>query len=377
MLCSLRRPGRRAAPRRSYGLAAAVVTCLGLLFGCAGTPPKPVGPTPAQAKATIARLLPAGVTDRTGWSTDIYAAFAVQEIDPSVENICATVAILEQESGFEVDPVVPNLPKTAWAEIDRRAEHAGVPALVVHAALQIHSSDGRSYAERIDGVRTEKQLSDIFEDLIGRVPLGNRLFGGLNPIRTRGPMQVNVAFVARYAGPPYPYPARDGIDEELFTRRGSVFFGIAHLLRYRAPYDRMLYRFADYNAGQYASRNAAFQKALTSVSGVPLVADGALIAHADDQQSGSTELAARVIARRLGFDDGDVRRALERQRSSDFEQTKLYDQVFALADRENGRPLPRAVVPDIDLQGPKITRHLTTAWYAGRVEGRYRRCVER
>ncbi len=139
----------------------------------------------------------------------------------------------------------------------------------------------------------------------------------------------------------------------------------------------MLYRFADFNAGQYASRNAAFQKALTSASGVPLVADGALIAHADDQQAGATELAARVVGRRVGLDDGDVHRALERQRASDFERTALDERVFAMAERDEGRPLPRAVVPDIDLQGPKITRHLTTAWYASRVDGRYRRCLGR
>jgi hypothetical protein len=250
-----------------------------------------------------------------------------------------------------------------------------VPALVVHAALQLKSPNGVSYADRIDQVKTEKQLSDVFQDLIGAVPLGSRLFGGLNPVHTRGPMQVHVAFAERYRRKPYPYPMASGVDNELFTRRGGLFFGIAHLLDYTAPYDRMLYRFADFNAGQFASRNAAFQKALTSASGVPLATDGALVAHAEDQQAGSTELAARVVGRRIGLDDGDVRRALDRQRSADFEKTTLYEKTFDLADRFDGRPLPRAVVPDIDLQGPKITRHLTTAWYANSVDARYRRCL--
>jgi hypothetical protein len=51
--------------------------------------------------------------------------------------------------------------------------------------------------------------------------------------------------------------------------------------------------------------------------------------------------------------------------------------VFELADRNAGRALPHAVVPRIALKGPKITRPLTTEWFADRVDARHRRCVER
>jgi hypothetical protein len=350
-----------------------------LLASCAAQHPAVTPPeqNPLDAHALIEESLPRTVSDRSGWTTDIYAAFAVLTIMPTRENVCAVVAVIGQESGFQVDPVVPNLGTVARREINARAERAHVPLLVMNGILDLKSSDGRTYGERIDHARTEKDLSDIFEDFIAAVPMGKTLFADRNPIRTRGPMQVNVAFAEKFsAASPYPYPVASSIDDELFTRRGSVYFGTAHLLSYRAPYDNYLYRFADFNAGQYASRNAAFQNAVAAVSGVPLISDGALLPHEGDASApGATELAVRALASQLRLSNSAIHNALAEGRSKDFETTSLYKRVFVLAEKKTGRSLPRAVVPQIQLAGPKITRNLTTDWYAHRVDARFKSCL--
>lgn len=341
------------------------------------SPPTGAALSPEQARALIADSLPPGVSDREGWVGDIYAGLTVQGLQPTQQNVCAVVAVIEQESGFHVNPVVPGLGAMAWKEIDSRAAHAGVPPLLVHAALDLHSPDGRTYSERIGAAKTEKDLSDVYEDFIGSVPLGRRLFSDWNPVRTRGPMQVNVAFAASYAQVrPYPYPIQGSLADELFTRRGSLYFGIAHLLAYQPPYDQYLYRFADFNAGQFASRNAAFQNAVSRISGVPLVSDGALLSHESGLSGpGDTELALRALSGRLNMSEGAIHSALEQGKTKEFERTRLYEKVFALADQKTRRPLPRAIVPSIKLHGPKLTRQLTTSWYAHRVDGRYERCM--
>ena len=326
------------------------------------------------------RLLPEKMPDRVGWATDIYAAFAALELAPNPDNVCAVIAVTEQESTFQATPAVPGLAKIAWKEIDDRAERLRIPSFVVRTALKIQSPDGRSYSERIDKARTEQELSEIFEDLIGLVPMGKTLFGGWNPVRTGGPMQVSIAYAEQHAqARRYPYPVKEDIRSEVFTRHGGMYFGIAHLLDYPAVYDRQLYRFADFNAGHYASRNAAFQNAVAVAAGRQLVLDGDLIDHSAGASGppGNTEQAVRSLGPRLGMSDAEIRRELEKGDSDAFGRSPLYRRVFELAQQRRKDELPRAMVPNIRLRSPKITRNLTTQWFAERVETRYRRCLER
>lgn len=348
-----------------------------LLAGCA-TQRAQEGPSrrPEVVRAQIVRLMPADATDRAGWATDIYVAFVAKDIAPTTSNLCSVLAVAEQESTFQVDPVVPGLAKIARQEIDRRAASKHVPGFLVDAALWLKSPDGRRYSERLKDVRTEKQLSEIFQDFIGMVPLGKRLFGDFNPVHTGGPMQVSIAFAEAHARG-YPYPVEGSIRHEVFTRRGGMYFGVAHLLGYPADYTQPIYRFADFNAGWYASRNAAFQHAVSVASGIPLALDGDLVrpdAGIGDLP-GATELAVRSLATKLDMSDSAIQRTLEQGEHEDFADTKLYARVFALAEQIERKPLPRAMLPGITLKSPKITRKLTTAWFAKRVDERWQRCM--
>lgn len=367
---------RKPHPRRTAPAFLFAILLTACLTGCDSGPPPP---TPEQTRAQIKRLMPASVQDRAGWAEDIQSAFAALDIEPSAQNLCSVLAVTEQESTFNAHPAVPGLGRIARKEIETRAERKHIPLFVIRAALQLESPNGQTWDTRITAVRTEKELSDIFESMIARVPMGKRLLAGANPVRTGGPMQVSIAFAEAHADEqPYPYTADGSIRHEVFTRRGGMYFGIAHLLGYPASYQKPLFRFADFNAGRYASRNAAFQNAVAVATGIALDLDGDLIRYRKDKGSSkvsATETAVLTMAGKLDMTPGEIHRALSGAHRHSFEDSALYARVFEIADKRNGKPLPRATLPRIRLHSPKITRKLTTEWFATRVNQRYTRCM--
>lgn len=364
-----------------------------LLAGCASEPPAPATTStsgtpagrpipkamqpqkPADMKSRIVTFLPRNVVDKPGWANDVVTALTSQGLTVSDHNVCTVLAVAEQEATYQADPVVPGLGKIAWKEINARAGKLLIPEFMVRTALSIKSPTGKTYAERIDKLRTEREMSEIFEDMIGEVPMGKQLFGNMNPVRTGGPMQVSVAFAeANTRG--YPYPVKDSIRHEVFTRRGGIWFGTKHIFGYPADYPDTLYRFADFNAGWYASRNAAFQAAVSRLSGKNLALDGDLIRY-DSDLPGKTELAVHAIAGQLSMSKQAIHQSLKLGDTAEFGQSDLYHRVFTLADQKAGKRLPRAILPGIQLKSPKITRNLTTAWFAKRVDEREQRCVQK
>lgn len=351
--------------------------CIAWLSSCIHPPVQEPPIDPDVARAEIAKRMQPWVKNREDWAIDIFAALEALSIRPTSENICAVIAVTEQESTFQVNPPVPGLPAIARREIDARAARFKIPQFMVNTALGFESSDGKTYAQRLDKVQTEQELSDLFDDFIGMVPLGKKLFGSLNPVHTAGPMQVSIEYAEQHVRDRrYPYPIAGNIRDEVFSRRGGMYFGIAHLLDYPVEYPGMMFRFADFNAGHYASRNAAFQNAVSKLSKTKLALDGDLIIHGASEPS-NTELAVRSLASKLDLSEREIRRDLDLGHEPAFGDSKLFTRVFDLADKELKRPVPRALVPNIRLESPKITRKLTTEWFANRVEDRYLRCLQR
>ncbi|PKO89598.1 MAG: DUF1615 domain-containing protein [Betaproteobacteria bacterium HGW-Betaproteobacteria-12] len=334
-----------------------------------------------DAQRRIARLIPSYAKDRAGWAGDLYAAFSALEVPHATQTYCAAIAIIEQEASFQADPAVPGLPRIVRRELEERGERYRIPRLLLDTALEKDSPDGRSYDRRIAALRTEGELNALFEDIIGELPFGRQLFAGYNPVRTGGPMQVSIAFAEQHVQErDYPYPVARKVRDEVFTRRGGVYFGSAILLDYAVPYDQIVYRFADFNAGRYSSRNAAFQAALGRVAGKPLVLDGDLLRYEDGQVStvaSSIEDAALELADQLQMSRPQIRRDLLLEKTAAFGSSPLFQRVFALAEQSAGKPLPRQAMPHIDLKSPKISRKLTTEWFARRVDNRYRGCLKR
>lgn len=328
---------------------------------------------PQDVVSIVRQKMPASVKDRDEWAKDLATTFSSQGIDPTLENICSVLAVTQQESNYQADPGVAGLNKIAWKEIDRRAARLHIPQVLVHTALKIESPNGKSYSERLDKVRTEKQLSEIFDDFIGTVPMGQTLFGSYNPVHTGGPMQISIAFAEKHTKG-YPWTMSGTVRQEVFTRRGGLWFGTYHLLNYPANYSAPIFRFADFNAGWYASRNAAFQNAVSKATGIKLALDGDVILY-NSSEAGSTELAVRKLGAKLGMSDRDIHRQLATGDSLAFEKTSLYQNVYRLAEQKTGKTLPREMLPGIQLESPKITRNLTTAWFAKRVDDRRAQCM--
>ncbi|MYM53477.1 DUF1615 family protein, partial [Pseudomonas aeruginosa] len=147
---------------------------------------------------------------------------------------------------------------------------------------------------RLDNVKTEKQLSAIFDDFIGMEPMGQKLFGSLNPVHTGGPMQVSIAFaVQRPSG--CPWKMSGTVREEVFSLRGGLWFGTYHLLNYPASYSAPFYRFADFIARCCARRHAPCQNSVAKARRVQLALAGELTRH-DNYAAALPGMPRRALA---------------------------------------------------------------------------------
>ncbi|MBX2803025.1 MAG: DUF1615 domain-containing protein [Myxococcales bacterium] len=360
-----------------------------LLSGCFGDEP----PDPGMAVEQVVAYIGKESSDPAGWATDLRAALQASGIGVDEQGVCSVLAVVEQESTYEADPAVPGLGKIARREIE-----AGLKLL---GPLSKHGVDwllkpvaegaSESFDARLAKVRTERQLDELFRDLAEHytggaadIPLAGdllmRQFDQLNPVKTAGSMQVSVSWAqeaASDAGVP-----RKTVRDLLYTRAGGLRWGTARLFAHEADYDRPAYRFADFNAGFYASRNAAFQEQLAAIMELELALDGDLLAYPKDggrPKDGETMGALMAWRAMYGGDlsERQIRRDVGKEKTAAFEQTRTWEAVRATYKERTGKDPAYARLPVVSLDSPKLSRDRTTAWFAENVEHRFKACLER
>lgn len=378
-----------------------ICTCAALVSSCGPQNARPIRATPPPppriAVESVARAIPEKVKDRLGWAEVVVAALDAIGKTPAREPVCAVLAVIEQESGFVADPVVPNLARTVEAKLDELGKRAGPIGRPAIDRLLGGKAPGQndSFAARLKKVKTERDLDIVFRDLVefyrakyprtaATAEVAGALFGGkqvddLNPITTAGSMQVSVRFAAEVGKE--RGLTREQVRDALYTRKGGVEYGTARLFAYEASYERFLYRFADYNAGMYASRNAALQEQLALLVGTTLVPDGDFLAY--DKSGNELDLVTKSLAALFAFraafapelSERSVRRDAQKEKLLDFESTDTYRAIKRIFESRQGNTPAYARLPQLTLKSPKLSRDRTTAWFAESVDRRFRTCL--
>ncbi len=338
-----------------------------------------------------------GVTDRRDWARDLLEVLRVHDFDVSRENVCAVIAVIDQESSFRADPAVPGLGKVSESALRDKFGKIPVAGAVAMRLIETSPTPDDSYLLRIRNARTERDLDLVFrsfvEDASKRSNLSLLVNSGLlnaaidrrNEIDTAGSMQVSVAFALAEAKSRRWLPMQlvdvYAVRDDLYTRRGGMYYGALQLLGYDSGYSKKIFRFADYNAGRYASRNAALQKIVAELSGTNLQLDGDLLVYENGAarvKPSSSELAVRAVAKRhgLGLDDQRIRLDLLEEKSAKLAENRTYRRLRELYRKLKATEPPLAIIPEIELNSPKIKRRMTTAIFATQVDKKYQACMK-
>lgn len=344
----------------------------------------------------VAALLPTA-SSRNEWAQAILGALKQVRRTPDRSSVCAVVAVIAQESNFQANPVVPVLAKvvkTRLADYEKKYGRAGkalIQSLLSGRALE----DNRTFRERLEIVKTERDLDLTFRDMLayyrlmhpiafGAANVVEHLWDGrglqeLNPIATAGPMQVNVAFAEQWAS--NHDTADKNVRDNLYTITGGVLYGTARLFDHEAAYSEMIYRFADYNAGVYASRNAAFQAQLGRLLGQSLALDGDLLRYdADGEISGDESqsfTALKAFAEKYDKDLSNwrIKQDVAHEKEKSFEDTDTYKSVKSSFSKKFKTAARYAILPQAEIDSPKLRRKRATGNYANSTQRRYEACV--
>lgn len=363
------------------------------LTGCDVVKQTITGNEKALSDAQIAKLIPARVKNAKSWAADMADIFDTLSIKKDAQNICTAIAVIDQESNFAADPAVPNLGNAALKAIDEKLEDKLGKNLagVFRTMLETRPSPANSFIKQIQAVKTEKQLDELYRQIFDYftqtykvAPLTNitRLSGQglderINPVTTLGSMQVHIDYARSHRRA--SMSDRD-LRADLYSQYGGLYYGIHRLLTYPANYDKPLYRFADYNSGMYSSRNAAFQQRVATLTGQTLAIDGDLLLYNDGtplNKKSATEIATiKLLATATKpVSERQIRSDFKKEKTQGFENTVTYRTVSELFDKQTGRKSTYAIMPQVVISGPKLSRDFDTNWFATRVDKRYQNCI--
>src|SRR2546423_159802 len=127
-----------------------------------------MAPPPRRLTAPeIAALVPRA-KDRAAWGQAVADALAGNGLEADPPSVCAVLAIIGQESGFQEDPVVPGLAKLVANRIESYQSKLGPLGGPIFRRLLAGRTppDPRSFDERLRAVHTERDLDLVFRDML-------------------------------------------------------------------------------------------------------------------------------------------------------------------------------------------------------------------
>ena len=352
----------------------------------------------------IKQLLPPRINERSAWAKDIFDITEQLDIPQTKENICSIVAVADQESNFVADPQVAGLGEKAVKEVEDRLDEkfkdklgdaiGGTLAGYFQEVLKNQPSPDNNYLSQMRRVKTERQLDELYREIFSYMSkhyhvsaltgaaklVGQDFAEKLNPVTTLGSMQVHIGYAKEHKRQSGNIAA---LRSDLYSRYGGLYYGIHRLMMYPADYNKAIYRFADYNSGMYSSRNAAFQSMLNALTNTKLDLDGDLLLYTKDGSIRSTisqserELISVFAANNILVTPRQIRTDLKKEKTKSFEDTATYRAVAKLYKEKTGKEPIYAIMPEVVISGPKLSRDYNTNWFATRVNGRYQSCMQR
>ena len=352
----------------------------------------------------IKQLLPPRINERSAWAKDIFDITEQLDIPQTKENICSIVAVADQESNFVADPRVAGLGEKAVKEVEDRLDEkfkdklgdaiGGTLAGYFQEVLKNQPSPDNNYLSQMRRVKTERQLDELYREIFSYMSkhyhvsaltgaaklVGQDFAEKLNPVTTLGSMQVHIGYAKEHKRQSGNITA---LRSDLYSRYGGLYYGIHRLMMYPADYNKAIYRFADYNSGMYSSRNAAFQSMLNALTNTKLDLDGDLLLYTKDGSIRSTisqserELTSVFASNNMLVTPRQIRTDLKKEKKKNFEDTATYRAATKLYQEKMAKEPMYAIMPEVVISGPKLSRDYNTNWFATRVNGRYQSCMQR